>query len=223
MAARAPRKTSKAQTATAALRDYAPRFETEAPLSRDSQIRLKGHASEERTDERDTDPAPPPVFEDDARAPWLDLDRELTLDLLRLEDVTNDYVKRSWSIHVVAVLEDVEALADALFALWSQARAVRSTWTKSLPRIYEWARDVLAEVSDAIELDSDAREMARSFARIAAYSSLLVDGLVRPALAQAISLADIDEDVDELERLRVIHERISLLKWTLLCAAKSGP
>jgi hypothetical protein len=222
MGTRAHRKTPKARTATAALLDSLALPSAHAP-ERASEIRLRGHQSEQIEEERDTEPAPPPSFEDAARTPWLDLDRELTLDLLRLEDAAHDYAKRSWATHVAAVLEDVESLADALFALWSRASAERSAWSQSLPRIYEWARDVLAEVSDAIEIDADAQGMARSFSRIASYSSLLVDGLVRPALAQAISLADIDNDLEELERLRAIHERISLLKWTLLCAARSGP
>jgi hypothetical protein len=225
MATRAHRKTPKANTATAELLDSVPAPELHAH-ERASEIRLRGHARDdrdEREDERDTEPAPPPPLDEPARAPWLDLDRELTLDLLRLEDMAHDYAKRSWAKHVAAVLEDVEALADALFAVSSHSRNPRAGLSESLPRIYVWARDVLAEVSDAIEVDSDARGMARSFSRIASYSSLLVDCLVRPALAQAISVADIDGDQDELDRLCAVHERISLLKWTLLCAARSGP
>jgi hypothetical protein len=139
------------------------------------------------------------------------------LDTLRIEDTLIDYDDRAWAVHAAAVLEEISSLGDALFALWARSSRDDASWGGTLPTVYQWLRDLLSELADAIEVDGEDFAMSRAFGRMAAYSALFVDGLVQPAIANAMS-----DCADEGGRdcLRVVHGRLSLLQWTLECAAR---
>jgi hypothetical protein len=188
-----------------------------------SEIRLRETALYEETGgDRDTEPAPPPVF-DQTGSVWGDFDRELTMSTLRLEDALHDCTSLVGAAHVRLVLEDADALADSLFALWSQTRAKRPFWAASITRVYRWARDVVEQLEEALVVGpDDDREIKASFALLASYSSLFVRGLIEPSLRSAIAHAEHggeSEAEGEAERLRVVSECIGLLDWTISCAA----
>jgi hypothetical protein len=185
-----------------------------------SEIRLREtDLYQERGEDRDTEPAPPPVF-DQTGSVWSDLDRELTMCTLRLEDALHDCTSLIGAAHVRLVLEDADALADSLFALWSQTREKRPSWSAAVTRVYRWARDVVEQLEEALVVGpNDDREIKASFHLLASYSSLFVQGLIEPALRAAVAHADHAEHADEAERLRVVSERIGLLDWTVTCAA----
>jgi hypothetical protein len=182
-----------------------------------SEIRLRDPDLEgPPSEDRDTEPAPPPAFHE-VGSIWGDFDRTLTVGTLRLEDALHDCTSPIAANHVRQVLDDADALADALFTLWSQARTQHPAWAKNLPRVYRWATEVVEQLEEALVAGSNEDdEILRAFRLLGSYSSLFVNGLIEPALREAISLSVDDE---ETERLRAVSERAGLLDWTITCAA----
>jgi hypothetical protein len=151
--------------------------EEKRALERASEIRLREPDPKGDTelydagDPRDTEPAPPPTFEPNGSI-WSDFDRELTMSTLRLEDALHDCTSERAGAHVLLVMADAEALADALFALWSQTRAARPAWAKAVSRVYRWACDVVDQLEEALVVGPDGEEeILSSFRRWARRST----------------------------------------------------
>jgi hypothetical protein len=196
----------------------AARKESAHSLDYASEIRLREAALyEQRGSDRATDPAPPPLS-DPADSEWGDVDRELTMSMMRLEDALRGCTSPVNAAHVRLVLEDTDALTDSLLVLWRQARGKRPSWPGAIARVYRWARDVVEQLADALVVGpDDDREIRASFRLLASYSSLFVRGLIEPALRSAIAHAE--ETEEDAGRLQVVRERVGLLDWTISCAA----
>jgi hypothetical protein len=146
-------------------------------------------------------------------------DRELMVESLGLDDRLQGRVGEPWASYARAIVSDVDALGDALVVLCSEMGSRALTRCDALPRIYAWARDVVLEITEAIDRGDDPECMGYVFASIASRASLFVDGLFRPALATSIAEAAEDRHAEDVDRLLVVDRRVLLLKWTLSSAA----
>jgi hypothetical protein len=187
-----------------------------------SEIRLRDADADRDSplsEDRDTEPAPPPSF-GEAGTVWSDFDRSLIMSTLRLEDALHDCTCVEAAVHVRQVLRDADALADALFVLWSQARASQPPWARCLPRVYRWASEVVEQLEEALVVGRhDELDIQRAFRLLGSYSSLFIQGLIEPVLREAVSEATHTRQDDEAKRLRAVSEHVALLDWTITCAS----
>lgn len=185
-----------------------------APPPPVSEIRVSASSTRPPGEDRDTIPAPPP-----RPADWQRLDRELTADVLRVERALDADAVRSKRAHrAMSIVAAVDAFADALYVAASQAVRAPSALDAALPHAYEWAREVVAQLRDAVDLRDDD-EIGRALRSVLAYSQLFVNGLVEPALCDAIEDARFAGDSEEVSRTLEVYGRASTLLWSLRCAA----
>jgi hypothetical protein len=137
---------------------------------------------------------------------------------LRLEDALQSCSSACGAAHVRGVVSDADALADALFALWSQAKGTRPAWAPCIARVYHWAREVVEALEEAVSLGPES-EIACSFSFLASYSFLYVRALIEISLRDAILGAERAHDDEEAERLRSVSEMVGRLNWTITRAA----
>jgi hypothetical protein len=185
-----------------------------------SEIRLRapgaGAAVPDPEGDRDTIPSPAPRFDSD-RLPWADLDRQLSLRLLHAQCELDASADRHAAAQAASTIEDVAALSDALFLLWSHDPSGRWAWGGAVARAYGWATDVAAEVADAVA-SADDGDVPRTFRRLSEYSKLFVEGVLHPALLEAMEDAAGRGAPDE--RLQDVAERVVILAWALARTAR---